>query len=276
MQQGKSRRESQMPADTAVAIPELQKASPSSHRRRAPYGHKQGKEKGPVKRIGRAEYTDGWFPCFIACELLARRQGPYTPDQRLLPSGARIFYYTTLALERQELPGSTNRSHDMLSWEMTDAFLVTALKVAAGLECSYASAVRLRRTPLNEGARLLSVYDGHCGASDPQQAPNEMPLLCGIAAAPSTHPLVAHEPLLGTLVGQFLAERLPISPVANSQYPMPVALRLLKAQLAQEAARMRQVPSGEVYLYEEPLHIWLGRLVQAHRWMGTVLRGRQK
>jgi hypothetical protein len=45
------------------------------------------------------------------------------------------------------------------------------------------------------------------------------------------------------------------------------ALRLLKAQMKQEAARTWQTPPDEMYLYDEPMHTWVGRLVQAHPWI---------
>jgi hypothetical protein len=266
-----------MTADTISASSDPQEISGTSQRRLALYKHTQSNERFPGKEEGRAVPPDGWLACFIACELLARSRRPPLSEQSWLPSGARIFYYTTLAIHRQELPGSTSRSSGVVSWEMTDSFLATAVKVATGLERYYAAGVQLRRDPLIEGARLLCLGEEHWRPTDLQQAPNESqkPALHGCVVATTSPPLVAYKPLLATLVNQFFAERLPISPVAHPQDALPVALRLLKKQLAQEAARMRQAPSGEVYLYEEPLHTWLGRLVQAHRWIGTILRGPQ-
>lgn len=260
-----------------VSTPEPREAPRMPQRRQETYGDQQGKTKKVLgKRKSCAELSDGWLACFFACELLARRHRPSTLDQSLWPSGARIFYYTTLALKRQELFGSPGHSRSVLSWGMTDAFLATALKVAAGLQCSYAAAVRLRRTPLIEGARLLNMVAGYCKASDLGQAPYEILHRHRSTVATSTRPSVSFELLLATLVGQFLAERIPISPVARAQDAMPVALRLLKAQLAEEAVRIKQVPASEMYLYEEPLHLWLGRLVQAHPWIRDVLPGPQE
>lgn len=262
-----------MPADRRVAISARQEAAPTSRWGRLSDGHRPGKEKSAVKKEGRADLSDRWLECFVACEVLASRLRLCASDQRLLSSGARIFYYTTLALKRQKFPGATVRSHAGLSWEMTDAFLATARKVAAGLEGSYAAGVRLRRTPLIEGARLLRVYDERGGAAVQEQAPMETPVLRGFVAAPSAGLLEAPEPLLVRLVCQFLAARVPISPVASPEDSLPVALRLLKAQLAKPLALSGQVPPREIYLYEEPLHLWLGQLVQAHPWMRSVWYG---
>ena len=258
----------------------MKAATPSSYgaaqkgaaQRRTPSGLQQEHEGYAPKSTDDTLSSDSEFACFLACQILAWRATQQAPHQGLLPSGARIFYYTVLALQRQGLLDGSELSRGVLPRKLSDDFLMTALTIGSGLRDYYPVAVRLRRNPLFEGPWLLTTKESAKDALALGGAPLRQEVPCEHSVLPST----STELHLAGLMSQFFALRLPISPVARPEDALPVAFRLLKAQLIQEAARVGQVLPDEMYLYEEPLSAWLVRLLQGHPWVKEILLGLHK
>jgi hypothetical protein len=65
-------------------------------------------------------------------------------------------------------------------------------------------------------------------------------------------------------------DRLRVAPVARLGDPPQAALRLLRAQLAQDAERGWHTPAEGAYLYDEPLEIWLLRFILTEQWFSLL------
>ncbi len=216
--------------------------------------------------------------CFFISQTLAQKVMHQNPLQPLLPSGARVFYYTSLALKRQGIVERVEPSASELPRVVIDAFLATAPNVARGLGWYFDAAVRLRDAPISEGAKLLAANEGFTRAAGDGKGEREAHLppepLITHSAFQYRNQLTTPAILLAAEVRQFFAARLSVVPVARPQDTVLVALRLLRAQLGQDAACTMRVFYDEQYLYEEPLTTWLGRIIQEHPWVKELLMGR--
>jgi len=79
-------------------------------------------------------------------------------------------------------------------------------------------------------------------------------------------PWVLGKPLPGSPLSPLLEKLSPqwmlVAPIAHPGDSHHVAVRLLRARLAQDTAeRLRVVPPPELYVYDEPLACWLARLL---------------
>lgn len=183
---------------------------------------------------------------FRSSRALARQCKQRFPGQPLLPSGARIWYYTLrLLLVRDALP-EVNPDEAVLPAPVIERFLQAAPRVAEWLVSEYPLAVRLRAA-LERTRRPMSL-DGRSG---------ELQQLWERLVGTSWRG--TNQDQLARLLALLRSDRLCVAPVARPDDSPPVALRLLRAQLAQDAERGWQVPSAEAYLYDEPLEGWLLR-----------------
>lgn len=199
---------------------------------------------------------------FNYCCALARQSKRRFPRQSLLPSGARIFYYTRRLLLAQSTQPAVNPDEEPLAEQVGDLFLCTAALMAEWLVTEFPRAVQLRTEPGLIMQRLLS--------RKPALGVSELPWTPAFPGASNARAQQAWERHLATfrreteqgLLARLLVlthpDRLPVAPVARPD-DAGVALRLLQAQLAQDAQRGCDIPPVGAYLYDEPLETWLRR-----------------
>jgi len=189
--------------------------------------------------------------------------------QPLLPSGARIFYYTRRLLLAYGVLPAVHPDEAMLPAPVVERFFQAAPIISERLALEFAHAVRLRAEPGTELRRLL------CAPIAPDSELSSIAALLVRSQGGIQQP---YEQLWETCWGAVNLEhlvrlctmlfpaRLSVAPVARPEDPPQAALRLLRDRLAQDAARGWLAPSFGAYLYDEPLEAWLLHSLFIGRW----------
>lgn len=205
---------------------------------------------------------------YWACHALALQARKRFRGYQLLPSGARIFYYTRRLLLAEGLV-EVLPDESPLAASVGERFLQAASPVTEHVAVEFARAVRLRAQP---GLQLKTLLETpFMGVPAPNWLPDH--LVRSVGEIPprweqlwETRWREVEQEHLARLWVRIHPDRLPVVPVAPAHVSPQVALRLLQAQLAQDAEQGWQVPSGEEYLYHEPLEQWMLRPLLAGRW----------
>lgn len=196
---------------------------------------------------------------FWYCQSLARQCKRRFPGKPLLPSGARILYYTRRLLLAHGVLPEVNPDAVLLPEHVVQRFLQDASLVAERLVTDYPCAVGVRAAreamlqhllsgnPLPSTLSLIGTSAHRIGSHGEAQQ------LWGTCAG------AASQEHLARLLARARPDRLLVAPVARPDDPPQVALHLLRDQLAQDVERGWQVPSAGAYLYDEPLEAWLLR-----------------
>ncbi len=207
------------------------------------------------------------------CHSLAKDSRKQFCGHPLLPSGARIFYYTRRLLLAQVVLPAVHPDEGMLSVYVVDRFIQAAPIVAERLAMDFAHAVRLRAEPGSEVKRLLSAPIPH----DCELSSIPAPLVrCRGEMQQPCEPLwetccgVVDQKHLVRLYTALSPARLPVAPVARLEDSAQVALRQLRDRLAQDAEREWLVPAAGAYLYDEPLETWLLRFLLIGPWCASL------
>lgn len=224
------------------------------------------REESTLKRLSDLVSELSGEALFWRCQRLAERRYPATSGQAMLPSGARIFYFTRLALLRQEPLEKIELDENPLPTAQVRGFLELAPGIAKRLAEDYKHALRLL---------------------DPKQSDMEMRRLLrsdSLVMAPrlswaSEHLVGIYELLrqrwqalwraywrraesghLEKLRSGLYTDSLLVTSVAPPAMTGKTALKKLHQQLEQD--RMKQawvIPPPDMYLYDEPLDDWLMR-----------------
>jgi hypothetical protein len=206
---------------------------------------------------------DNGLHLFAWSQRLAHVWGRATLRRLLPPSGARIFYYTRLALLRIGVEPPLEPTHHPLPRAVVTAFLQAAPTIATHLSADFPLVVRLLSDPTQAGPQLLATHptprfaglaDLLAALEQPGQASADPLATWGqywTALAALPHPIFS----------QLLTpERVRVAPVARPQDVAPLALGLLVARLAQdEGSPFGRRPPADAYLYEEPFLHWFAR-----------------
>ncbi len=196
------------------------------------------------------------------CQQLAQRT-QRQPKEFWRPSGAQIFYYTHHALQQEGYAFPLLPTELALPDDLGNAFLLTAPHVAEGLRANFRVALRWRTAPLRELLELMRAAGQEESAVEVLIGREAPSLFTGHAPRPLQTLAPIHSQI-NVQIGAWIAERVPVVPIARLQDASAKAFRLLLARLAQDSVEERRdVPLAEIYLYTEPLPPWLARLVQS-------------
>lgn len=214
---------------------------------------------------------------FHHCQRLARRRARLLPRQILLPCGPRIFYYARLVLLRRGIEPAVEPTRVLLSQEVGDVFLALAPQIAERLETEFPRAIRLLTDPVKVIPQVLAEHPVPCTPVMYQLlttlAGTQLPTLSDWQLLWEACWQQILEQQLLALVSCLSPEHLLVAPVAHSNSPDKMALRLLQARLAHDATtRSWRIPPPQIYLYDEMLIDWLMRQLFAEPWFREFWR----
>jgi hypothetical protein len=195
------------------------------------------------------------------------------------PSGARIFYFTRLALLRQNPSAIIEPDAQIIEDALAQRFLDLAPSIARRLAADYKHAIRLlkpNQTPV-EARRFLS---NHALLTAPPLtwAPEHLagiyePLRQRWQALWRACWRQAGQEHLARLLPILNADLLLVTPVAPPVMKGRAALKKLRQQLAQDKeTRASQMPPPAAYTYDEPLEDWLLRPLLSGQWLFRLCR----
>lgn len=208
---------------------------------------------------------------FRLCQQVASEYVVRNPDQLLLPSGARIFYYVRLVLLRQGWEPAVAPTEAPVSPMIAEAFLQQMPRVAAYLAAEFGHVVHLLADPFQVAPPLLAGY----ASSHTSELSSLLSSLSGPDRLPHQDILALWEtalrrlqersfPALALLVNH---QNLLVAPIARPQDREKTALCYLRERLVRDnLERSWRIPPTELYLYDEPLLSWFVRGLLSQPW----------